>query len=401
MRKFSLLILLLLSFSSLNSYAAVVKRIEIEGLKWTKERFVRRELLIKEGKEFNPKDLSLSVRNLLNTHLFYRVETSVKEDKEGVTVKLRLKEKFPIVPLPRVRFKDDGSYKAGMEVRHYNLFGMGHKLYTGYVRWYNTDKPSKKVFVNLSLYRIIYNTADLSLGAFYQEDYESLIKKGKNLGDYKEKSYTFPVSVRLYLDREKINQITFGLTPYLSFPDKLTSDKHLYYLNLRYTKDYSTDMVYYTLGKSFSIGGSLAAPEISSVFTGKLDLSYLKSIKRGDLKTILYRVFLGTKVGYSGNGYNVSSPIPGYKSEEVENKRYVAGNFSYRFPVVDKSVFVKPSFWVGDSFENTPDDILISAGVEVTAFWARLADGIIKFKLFRGLGSKADTQSYFKLSFRW
>ncbi|WP_456342154.1 POTRA domain-containing protein [Thermovibrio sp.] len=398
------LALLLFSFFILltgSSPAAVIEKIEIYGLKWTKEKFVRRELLIKEGQEFSPKALSLSIRNLLNTHLFYRVKASVTQEEGKVVVKLYLKEKFPIVPLPRVRFKEDGSYKAGLEVRDYNLLGMGHRLYTGYTRWLNTEEPSKKAFIYLNLYRVIGERGDLSFGAYYNESRENLIGGGREIGKYTEKRYTFPVAVKLYLDRKKVNQISFGITPHISLPTELLKDRRLYYLNLYYTKDRSTDMVYYTVGRKFTVGGSLAIPQISSVFTGNLNFSYLYSKKRGELKTLCYRLFAGTKVGYSGKGYYLSSPIPGFKPERRVERRYVATNISYRFPIIDKSVFLKSSFWLGDSFKNRPDDLLLSAGVELTTFWVKLADGIIRFKVFRGLGREADTQSSFRFSFRW
>ncbi len=401
MKRLPLIIAVLVLLLSGSSRGAVIERIEIYGLKWTKERFVRRELLIKEGQEFSPKALSLSIRNLLNTHLFYRVKTSVTYEEGKTVVKLYLKEKFPVVPLPRVRFKEDGSYKTGLEVRDYNLFGMGHKLYLGYTRWYNTDRPSKRSFIYLNLYRVIGDGRDLSLGAYYSQSWESLVNNGKEEGEYREESYTFPILVKLYLDKKKVNQLTLGLTPYLSFPSRLIRDRRLYYLNLYYTKDYSTDMVYYTVGKRFRVGGNLALPEVSSVFTGDLSISYLKSVKRGKLKTLSYRAVAGTKIGYSDRGYYLTSPIPGFKPEKVINKRYAAVNLFYRFPVVDRSVFLKPSLWVGDSFKERPDDLLVSAGLELNAFWVKLADGIIRFKIFRGLNGGADTQSSFRFSFRW
>ena len=401
MRKLVLLMATFLAIYGGSSLGALIEKIEIYGLKWTREEFVRRELLIKEGEEFDEKALSLSVRNLLNTHLFYRVKAEVIRDGEKVKVKLYLKEKFPLVALPRMRLRENGSYKAGLEVRDYNLFGMGHRLYTGYIRWYNTDEPSKKAFIYLNLYRVIGQMGDLSLGAYYNENRKELVEDGQNLGSYTEKSYTLPLSTRFYLDRKKVHQITLGITPYISLPSTLLKDRRLYYFNLSYTEDRSTDMVYYTVGKRLTVGGQVSAPGISSVFTGELNLSYLNSIREGSLKTACFRLYGGTKVGYSGKGYYLTSPMPGFRAQETVNRRYMAASYSYRFPVVDKSVFVKPSVWAGDSFKNVPDDLLVSVGVELTAFWVKLADGIIRFKVFRGLGRGADTQSSFRFSFRW
>ena len=400
MRALLLALLIALSFT-LKAFGAVVERIEIYGLKWTKEEFVRRELLIKEGEEFSPELLKLSIRNLLNTHLFYRVKPVVVKRDGRVVVKLYLKEKFPIVPLPRVRLKSDGSYKAGLEVRHYNLLGMGHRLFTGYTRWFNTDEPAKNAFLYLNLYRVVAGRGNLYAGAYYTESSASLIKNGEKVEDYTFKRYSYPLGITLYLDSKKVNQITAGITPTFSINDGELPDSRLYYLNLYYTRDRSTDMVYYTVGRRWQAGISVSSPEVSSVFTGSLTAAFTRSVRRGKLKTQTISVSLGSKVGYSGAGYYLRAPISGYAEERLEGKRYIVLTYSYRFPVVDRSVFLKPAVSVGDAFDSRPDDLLTSVGLELTAFWAKLADGIIRFKVFRGLGALGETKSSFRLSFRW
>jgi len=390
------LALLIVLLSALQAMGATIEKIEIYGLRWTKEEFVRRELLIKEGREFNPKLLELSVRNLLNTHLFYRVKPIIVREGDRVTVKLYLKEKFPIVPLPRVRFKSDGSYKAGLELRHYNFL-----LYGSYTRWFNTDSPSKNAFLYLNLYRVVGGRGDIYAGAFYSESSANLIDKGKKVEEYRLKRYSYPVGAKFYLDPKKIGQIEIGISPTFSINRGELPDSRLYYLNLGYARDKSTDMVYYTVGKRWRIGASLSAPEVSSLFTGSFTASFSQEVKRGKLKTQALEVNVGSKLGYSGRGYYLKAPISGYRDEKLEDKRYLVLNYSYRFPIVDKSLFLKSSVSVGDAFDKRPKEILTSVGLEITAFWAKLADGIIRFKVFRGVGGGGETKSSFRLSFRW
>jgi outer membrane protein assembly factor BamA len=394
------LALIALSLFPLNAPGAVVSKVELFGLKWTKKEFVLRELLIKPGQEFSQEKLKLSIRNLLNTHLFYRVKASVTQEGDRVTVKLYLKEKFPIVPLPRVRFKSSGAYKGGLELRDYNFLGMGHKLFTGYTRWFNQEEPSKKAFVYANLYRVIKGKGDLSLGVFYSEGTKKLIEGEREAGKYKEKSVSLPVSVKLYLDPKKVNQLSLGLTPQFS-QSQSVKNRHFYYLNLSFGKDFTTDMVYYTVGQRFLSTVSLAIPELSSLFTGSLNFSYEKFRRVKGAQTINYKLSFGTKIGYSGSTFYLKAPIPGCREEKITGKRFLVGRFSYRIPLIDKSVFLKPSLFVGEAFNNSPRRVLTSAGVEVNAFWARLADGIIRFKVFRGLGGYGETESSFKLSFRW
>jgi outer membrane protein assembly factor BamA len=396
-RALTLAILLLLP---LNALGAVVGKVELFGLKWTKRELVLRELLIKPGQEFSQEKLKLSVRNLLNTHLFYRVKASVTQEGDKVTVKLYLKEKFPIVPLPRVRFKSSGAYKGGLELRDYNFLGMGHKLFTGYTRWFNEEEPSKRAFIYANLYRVIEGKGDLSLGLFYSEGTKKLIEEEKELGAYREKSVSLPVSIKLYLDPKKVNQLSFGLNPHFTV-SQTVRDRQIYYLNLSYNRDLTTDMVYYTVGRRFTSSASLAVPRVSSLYTGSLNFQYDRFKRVKGTQTFNYRLSFGTKLGYSGKTFYLKAPIPGCREEKITGKRFLVGSLSYRLPIIDKSVFLKPSLFVGEAFNDSPRRALASAGVEINAFWARLADGIIRFKVFRGLGAYGETESSFKLSFRW
>jgi len=384
------------------SLGAPVKEIKIEGLKWTKKRFVLRELLLKPGDEFSEKKLKESVRNLLNTHLFYRVEPVVLKKRDGVILVLKLKEKFPIVPLPKFRLKSNGSYRAGLEVRDYNLLGMGHRLYVGYVKWFKTDDESYSYYTYFNLYRVIENRINLYGGASYSSNREDYIVNSTKKGEYRVKRRELLLGTHLYLDREKVNQLSIGVRPVFTDYSSILKDSRIYYGELSYTKDFSTDMVYYQVGSRFTVSLSQSIPQLSDITTGSINVTYRNSVKFGDQKTKIYTLGVGTKLGYSGGGYQLTAPIPGYRAERTTGKRFIFGSFSLRRPVVDRSVYVKPTLILGDAFRWwKPDDLLISTGIEVTAFWVRLADGIIRFKLFRGIGQGAETQSSFKLTFRW
>ena len=43
------------------SYGKTISKIEIEGLKWTKESLIRKELLIHEGNDFSKEKLQKSI----------------------------------------------------------------------------------------------------------------------------------------------------------------------------------------------------------------------------------------------------------------------------------------------------------------------------------------------------
>ncbi|TCK05429.1 POTRA domain-containing protein [Phorcysia thermohydrogeniphila] len=396
-----LIIFLLAVLFPLSGYGKTVSKIEIVGLKWTKKALVRKELLIHEGEEFSKEKLKKSIRNLLNTHLFYKVVPEIKEVDGKVVIKLRFKERFPIVPIPRVRLKADGTYKAGMEVRDYNLFGMGHRLYVGYTRWFGTDNHWKNAFIYTKLYRIIENDIDLNAGISWAkgEDIE-YVEDNKVLGKYNLRMVSIPISLTSYLDPEKVKQIIVGIRPTFSHYSEFVSDRRFYYLTFGLVFDRTSDMVYYIKGSRAYIYGEVAEPTTSSVFTGALFFHWENNIHVNYVDTYSCSFSAGTKVGYS-EGFFVNSGIPGYKSEKTINKRFLRWNFSLKKAIVGKSVFLRPNLTVGDAFKSRPDDLLIAPGFELTAFWAKLADGIISLKFSKGIGKGSDTQTNFRFDFRW
>jgi hypothetical protein len=159
-------------------------------------------------------------------------------------------------------------------------------------------------------------------------------------------------------------------------------------------------MVYFVKGGIFNVSINQAVPKVSDLTTGRVDFSFSRSVQVAGTETRNYWLGMGTKLGYSGKGYKIVAPVPGYRSRLTESKRYIAGSYGIRAPIIDKSIYFFPKVYLGNTFKGT-DGILLSAGFEVTAFWAKLTDGIIRFKIFRGLGRDGDTQTLLKLTFRW
>ncbi len=392
------LLLLFLLLLSLPVGAEVIKEIKIVGLKWTKEELVRKELLLKEGEEFSDRLLKLSIRNLLNTHLFYEVIPEISKTEEGVKLTLELKERFPIVPIPRFRSGSGGAYRAGFELRDYNFGGMGHKLFAGFSRWYNTDDPSERGVFYFGLYRIL-SRVTVGLGFNYYKGDVSRVVDGEYYGEYREEAYDIPLLLTYYLDPMKVGQLSIGIE-HKSFRREVYPDRVFNFIVLRWLSDRSTDMVYYLKGHKILASVELAEPVSSSYFTGSVAVSACRSVPFKGLRTLRYRVSAGSKFGYSKE-FQLNSGIPGFSEEEVVNRRFASLVVSYRFPVYRKNVFLEPVAVMGDSFKTVPDDFLLSAGLRLEVFWERLVDGIISFTCYRGLGANGEFNSSFKFGFRW
>ena len=400
MRRAVPLLAVLAATGAYAAHAPVVKAIKVVGLRWTKKEFVLRELLLRPGEPFSEKKLKESIRNLLNTHLFYSVKAEVLREKGGVVVVIRVKEKFPVVPLPRFRLKSDGSYRAGLEIRDYNLLGMGNRLFVGFTKWFNTQDESDSQFVKVRLYRVAENVT-FDAGVYRSSSVVTVVDTGRELGKTRVETISTPVSALFYLDPTKVHKFSFGVSPTFTFYNSLLSDKRIYYLNGSYELDRTTDMVYYTVGSRSWVSVSYAAPVISDLTTGAVSAGHFKSFHLKGTRTFNYSLVGATKVGFSGAGYKLSVPIEGYRGEAKSFKRYLLGTVSYRFPVIDRSVYAEPTLQAGVGANNSPEKLLTSVGVSLTAFWAKLADGIIRFKLFRGLGSGGTLKTSFRLTVRW
>ncbi len=393
---------------SANSFSApIVESIEFLGLKRVKEELVYKELLFKVGDEFTETKLKKSIRNLMNTHLFYEIKPDVKEHDGKVKIKLNFKERYSIIPLPKVRLKSNGSVRAGIEIRDYNFRGKGDRASILFTKWFGKDRDKgERISANVLLYRFWKNYYNAILGASYERNYDRELYKNGNLESvYDITRYRLGFKLQRYLDPYKIKSLTIGLEPEILNYDvskgKNIEDRFENYLVASFSYDLTTDRVYYLTGYKWGIDISYAEPASSDTSTGTVSMYFknYKHFRRED--NLIVSVGGGTKFGYSGDGFLITAQIPGYSDERQTGKHYVYTSAKYRVNVIDKWLYVAPSVISGDGFDNSPDDFLLSFGLEVEGFWAKLSDGIIKFKIYRGTGRTSETKTLFKFSFRW
>jgi len=403
MRKLLLLLILLTS----QAYSATVESIEFFGLKHVKESLVKKELLLKVGDRFDREKLKKSIRNLMNTHLFYSIKPELKFHNDKVDVKLLFRERYSLIPLPKFRLKSDGSVRAGFEIRDYNFRGRGDRASLLFQKWFGKESDrGSKASVNFLFYRIWDNTYNLITGVDYSNSYNhELYEDGKLKSKYDFKEFGLRLGVQRYLDPYKIKSIYVGINPkwedYSIKSGEHIDDRSQNYIILSFKHDLTTDEVYYVKGSVFGIDLSYAEPIASDTSTGTVTGYFRKYMHFFREDNLIISLYGGTKVGYSGNGFELEAGIPGYSSKRQTGRRYLKTFVKYRVNLLNRYLFIAPSVVAGDGFNNLPDDLLLSFGVEVEAFWARLSDGIIRFKVYRGTGRTSRTRTFFKLGFRW
>ena len=407
MKKILFTVLTMLTLSASSFSAPIVESIELKGLKRVKEELVYKELLLKVGDEFDDVKLKKSIRNLMNTHLFYKIKPEIEKHDDKVRLKLNFKERYSLIPLPKIRLKSNGSVRAGIEVRDYNFRGRGDRASILFTKWFGKDRDNgERVSASLLLYKFWKNRYNLLIGADYEKTYDNELYQDKVLESvYDFENYRANFGVQKYLDPYKVKSIYVGLAPELSSFDvkkgKEIKDKFQNYLVTSFNYDLTTDRVYYITGYRWGTGIKYAEPIFSDTSTGTLT-AYFKNyshFKRED--NLVISISGGTKFGYSGKEFTVSAGIPGYSNERQTGKRYVYTSAKYRTNIINKWLYVAPSIIIGDGFDNLPDDLLVSFGFEIESFWAKLSDGIIKLKVYRGTGRTSETKTLFKVSFRW
>ncbi len=106
-----------------------VARIEVEGLKKTKRRVLDSLILIEEGEPLTEKRVVDTQQNLKKTGLFQSIGFAYREEGERYTVRILLKEKATLIPLPFFS-ASDGAYSFGMVLFDSNFLGLRKQLIT-------------------------------------------------------------------------------------------------------------------------------------------------------------------------------------------------------------------------------------------------------------------------------
>lgn len=108
-------------------YPKVIE-IAFEGNDTTQDKVMRREMVIQEGDPADPALIERSRQGIQDLGLFKKVSVRQLPVEGGVKLLFSLKEKWYILPFPRVSANLDGQSSYGAELRWNNLFGLNHNL---------------------------------------------------------------------------------------------------------------------------------------------------------------------------------------------------------------------------------------------------------------------------------
>lgn len=370
-----------------------VKSIEIIGNKRTKNRVILEELTFKTGEILSEFDIDKSRQNLMNLELFskVRIDKIEAENKRDIKIKVYVKEKWSILPLPVASRHSDGDLKLGLQYEDFNLGGRAHYLKARYYKKWANDAEDKlgshysaRWTARNFLKRNITFEPSFKRGDELDETYE----EGQVVSKYKIKNKFYSLN----LSKDYGNKV-FGVGysygdrdhTYLEGRTQEHDDTRTRAIRLSAGLGTVNNLGHYLFdGSRLDLSVSYSHETMGS---SNNSVTYTAGLSRFipiDGKNIAYRILAGYGTGGGVRGVEIgtggSTSIRGYEKGEFEGNRMIQFNSEYRYPITEK-------YWGGVVFldggnawkkEDSIDmgDINWSAGLGLRLFIKKLVKGV-------------------------
>lgn len=130
----------------------VIVAIEFVGNKVTREKILRQEMSLKEGDVSDPVQIEISRQAIMDLGLFTSVRFETEPRAEGVLLRVTVKEKYYILPVPKLNRDDDNKFSYGAEISFDNLSGLNQKLKLRYEEEDSSEVVGEKTNTSLISY---------------------------------------------------------------------------------------------------------------------------------------------------------------------------------------------------------------------------------------------------------
>lgn len=131
-----------------------IDRIYFSGNKHTKESVFRQELVVTEGGACSLEGIETSRQNIMDLGLYSSVKASLTQYTGRLVLKLTVKEKHFILPIPRLSRTSDGEIRLGGQLRLDNFLGINHRLKITSERHAEDDGAGRKGFEHSFVYQV-------------------------------------------------------------------------------------------------------------------------------------------------------------------------------------------------------------------------------------------------------
>lgn len=106
----------------------VIARIEFSGNRVTQPQILLQEMLVKEGDVADPALIERSRQAIMDLGLFVSVYAVVEPGADGHVLRIVVKEKYYILPVPKLNRDDDNNFSLGAELSLDNVAGLNQQL---------------------------------------------------------------------------------------------------------------------------------------------------------------------------------------------------------------------------------------------------------------------------------
>ncbi len=111
-----------------NQPLQLITAIEFSGNKVTRERILLQEMLVREGDLADPARIEQSRQAIMDLGLFTSVRAWLEPHESGVVLRIHVKEKYYILPIPKLNRDADGNFSLGAELSIDNMAGLNQQL---------------------------------------------------------------------------------------------------------------------------------------------------------------------------------------------------------------------------------------------------------------------------------
>jgi outer membrane protein assembly factor BamA len=156
--------------AEMGAAAPTIREIAFEGNQKTQPKVMLREMVVKVGDPADPELVERSRQAVLDLGIFKRVELRQEPLEDGVRLVFIVRERFYVIPFPRLDANSEGQYAYGAQVRWSNLWGLNHNTR---ILWEQRDRQEKGVgqeqtFAGTYVAPFVMDTRfSLGLGAAY------------------------------------------------------------------------------------------------------------------------------------------------------------------------------------------------------------------------------------------
>lgn len=327
--------------------ADVITDIRFVGNEITRPQILLQEMTVHVGDPVDLRRIAESRQAIMNLGLFSSVEADLLPgDNEGRILQITVKEKYYLLPIPRLNRNADGDINYGGELRWDNLAGYNQRLDILYSIGLPADSQSRThdVTINYSYPRLAGSPYSLDVNA--RRLNERLYPDDPATSEYEHDMHSTSFLVSRYLKSTGPSRgwrVGAGLGwshdgyQLVSGAPGLYGDTQATVINVIADNTDVKDYLYSREGWSYGYSLSWAAPGLNTD-TFALHQVYWRNytpIGERAYQSLDTQFRLGTSTGYSGVAYSLggSDSLRGYPRGAAEGRSFALANIEFLSPL--------------------------------------------------------------------